>query len=482
MLRSVLLLLSGNAATALVTLTRNLIIARLISVENYGIAATFAIALGVVELLSALGMEQQIVQARDGDTTRFQAALQAFTVLRGAVSSALLFAIAAPMADFLGVPDLTWAYQIMALTPLIRAFVHYDKTRFKRSMRYGPEIATRLGSAALAVVAVWPAYLIWGDYRVMMASMLVQTFASIAMSHLFAERPYRLVFDVAIWRGSLKFGWPLLVNGILLFGVMHGEKLIAGRTLGLEDLAILAMGLTLTMTPTLVLARSLQDFFLPQLSAARDDAAAFQRLAETAIETVMSVTLVYLLAMVALGGPVALLLLGEKYAALPPLVVLLAVQQSLRVFKAGGSVVAVARGQTTNPMIANAVRLAALPVAWWVAVNGGGLDGIIYVAIAGEALGFLVSLAMIRLRLRIRMRRLRLSFLVSALAVAVGLAGALGADPAAAATLTRPLEIGAVALAVGLALAMMRGSLLYVLGRARPGLAMGAGKPGGTAP
>ena len=56
MLRSALLILSGNAAASILTLARNLIVARLISVENYGIAATFAIAMAVVEMASALGI------------------------------------------------------------------------------------------------------------------------------------------------------------------------------------------------------------------------------------------------------------------------------------------------------------------------------------------------------------------------------------------------------------------------------------------
>ena len=105
MFRSALLILSGNAAASLLLLARNLIVARLIPVADYGVASTFAVAMAVVEMMSALGLQQQIVQAKEGEDPRFQAALQGFQLLRGVISGVALFAIAGPMADFLGIPE-----------------------------------------------------------------------------------------------------------------------------------------------------------------------------------------------------------------------------------------------------------------------------------------------------------------------------------------------------------------------------------------
>ena len=91
MFRSALLILSGNAATSLMLLARNLLIARLIPVSDYGIASTFAIAMAVVEMASQLGLQQQIIQAKEGEEERFQAALQGFQLLRGCMGGLVLF-------------------------------------------------------------------------------------------------------------------------------------------------------------------------------------------------------------------------------------------------------------------------------------------------------------------------------------------------------------------------------------------------------
>jgi O-antigen/teichoic acid export membrane protein len=403
-LRSALLLFSGNAVTSLLTLARNLLLARLLPVEDYGIAATYAIAMAVVEMISALGMEQQIVQARDGNDPRFQAALHTFTFVRSLFSATVFFLAGGLIADFLGVPDLAWAYQTMALVPLSRGLMHFDVHRLKREMRFGPLMKLQLGGALVALVSILPAYAIWGDHRAMLASLLVQTLVTTVLSHMMAHRSYRMAWAPDVWRSTVSFGWPLLVNAVLIFVIMHGEKVIVGRALNLEALAIIAMGLTLTMTPTLILGRSLQNLFLPQLSALRDDDKAYQDLSQTSIQTVTALTLMYLLTVALVGGPVAMLLLGPAYAALPPLMVLLAIQQTLRVLKEGGSTVGLARGQTANVMAANAVRVISLPIAYWVAVSGGGLEGIILVAIASEAIGLAVSFVMVHFYLRISLK------------------------------------------------------------------------------
>lgn len=409
-LRAALLILSGNAAASLLLLARNLIIARLIPMADYGIAATFAIAMSVVEMMSALGLQQQIVQAKNGEDPRLQAALQGFQVLRGVISGAVLYVLAGPIADFLQVPQAAWAYRVMALVPVLNALVHFDIYRLNRQMNFAPMLWTGGVPALASVLAVWPLSLWYGDYKVMLYAVLVQAGLTVLTSHLVASRPYRLVLDRAIMGQSLKFGWPLLVEGILLFAVFQGDKLIVGRELGMEALAIFAMGFTLTLTPTLVLEKSAQNFFLPQLAGVdrgtQAGEAHFTHLAMVTFQCHMLFGTLIVIAVMALGEPVVDLLLGEKYAAVVPILTWLAIMQALRVFKGGPSTVALARGMTKNAMIANLVRVASLPLAWWVAVSTGNIFMIIAISLAGEFVGFIVALSLARWRVRLRLRPL----------------------------------------------------------------------------
>lgn len=414
------MIFSGNALASLLLLARNLIIARLIPVADFGVAATFAVAMSIVEMMSTFGLQQQIVQAKEGDDPKFQAALQGFQVLRGAASSLVLFTIAIPLAQFFGIPEAAWAYQVMAVVPLLNALGHFDIHRLNRTMVFGPMIVTAIIPALVSVLAVWPLSRWFGDWRIMLYAILIQALLTTTTSHIVAQRRYRIALDRRLMRQSIRFGWPLLINGILMFLVFNGDRLIVGRALGMETLAIFAMGVTLTLTPTLVLAKSVQNFFLPLLSrldhAGTPDAAQhFDRLAIATIEANLLNGVLLVFGTALLGAPFVHLLLGVKYASLVPILTLLAVMQALRVFKAGGAVVALARRQTSNAMVANLFRVASLPAALWVVTLGGTVVELIWVGIVGELCGFVVSLLMLRGRVGVSLRPLWRQLLLTAL-------------------------------------------------------------------
>lgn len=415
MFRTVLLILSGNAGGALLSLVRNLLIARLLPVEQYGIAATFAMAMSVIEMLSTIGMQQQIVQSKDGSNPHFQATLHGFNLVRGVISAAVLFFSAYWIAAFLGIPEVAWAYQLLALVPLFNGLLHYDIHRLKRQMVFGPEIVSQVAPHALALALVWPLYQVFPDFRLMLALILVQFSCTVIASHLMAERRFDVGFDRTIIAGAVRFGWPLLINNVLLFLVFNGEKLIVGRELGMADLGILAMGFTLTLTPTLVLGRSVQAFFLPQLSAVRDDPARFGALFLVVMQGVF-LALSVLLVIITLVLPALVdWVLGAEYTALLPLILWLGILQMLRSLKIAPSVAAVATGFTTNPMLANSVRVISLPLAWVAAVYLQDMLAVILVAIAGEGVGLIISLWLLNRRLALPLRSLTLSALMVAL-------------------------------------------------------------------
>jgi O-antigen/teichoic acid export membrane protein len=460
LLRKAFLLLSGNAMAALLSLARNLLVARMLSVEHYGIAATFALTLAVLEMASALGLQQQIIQARDGDDPHFQASVQGFSVVRGVVLGAILLLVAHPLAAFLDIPQVGWAYQVLAVVPVLGALMHFDIYRIQRQMVYGPLMLTSIVPALLSLAAIFPLVATFGDWRAMLWTIILHSVATLVISHMVAERPYRLELSPVIMARNLRFGWPILVDAVLLFAVFQGEKLIVGIVLGMTALGIFAMGVTLTLTPTLVLSRSAVSFFLPKLSAAdrstTEGEAQFQRNAHAAFEVHLAFGSAMVIGVMTLGPPFIGLVLGSKYDPLIPLLTLLAIMQGLRVSKGGASTIALSRGQTGNSAISNLVRIALLPVAWVVADRTGRIDLIIIVAITGELGSLVVASWLVHHRAGFKMRGLILPVAVCLSVFAV----------AAGSVLVRIPVSWAAAIAVGLFLLQlwwMRAILLQVI-------------------
>lgn len=465
MYKKALMLVSGNAFGSALSLVRNLVVARIVSPEDYGIAATFAISMSIVEMFSYLGLQQLMVVDRDADSPRFQAASQGFQVLRGVISAGLLLLIAGPYARFLGIGHVTWAFQVVALIPLMNGLQHFDQHRLKRHLNFRASVITTAVPPLLSVLALIPLAMIYSDYRIMLYAIFVQAIAMVTVTHLVAERRYSIVFDPGLMRRAMVFGWPLLLNGILLFAVFNGEKLIVGRELGMAALAIFSMGFTLTLTPTLVLASSLQTFFVPLLSRARDNHHGFQLLGTATVEAGLVIGVLLVLATSLLGGPVVHLLLGTKYDALLPILVQLAVLQAIRVSKSGSSIVALSKERTGNAIAGNLPRVLAIPVAWFIVSHTGDVLSVIIVGILAETCGFFIGLYLSRQRAGLHTRPLMLPVALYFLFHAVALFDAKANAPQP--FLDGQLHLGqwAVVLMAIAVLASMRALLRVVLRR-----------------
>ncbi|MCB2135415.1 MAG: oligosaccharide flippase family protein [Rhodobacteraceae bacterium] len=465
MLKKALLLVSGNAFGSALLLVRNLIIARLISPEDYGIASTFAISMSIVEMMSNFGLNQMIIVDRDGDDPKVQAALQGFQFLRGLTSCILLLLIAGPYARFLGVPEVAWAYQLIAVIPLMNGLQHFDVHRLKRHMNFTPSILSLSVPPLVSVIALWPLALIFGDYRIMLFALFVQAASMVILTHLKAERPYRLALDFALMKRTTMFGWPLLLNGILLFGVFNGERLIVGRELGMLQLGLFSMAFSLTLTPTLVLAGSCQTFFLPQLSAVRDRPEPFQRLAIATMEASLVIGLLLVLGISLIGAPVVDLLLGQKYAAMIPILVPIAVMQAVRVAKTGSAVVALAKERSGNAIAGNLFRVLSLPISWYVLLRTGDILMMIWISTAAEVFGFVFAVYLARRRTEIRTTPFILPAFLTALAFATALVDAYFYAPQRHLMDQIHIAQWAVFLTFGAAILSMSGLRGYVLRR-----------------
>jgi O-antigen/teichoic acid export membrane protein len=398
MLKIAVLLAGSRGLLSVLRFARNVLVARLIGVEDYGIASTFALLMALVEMLSDLGLGRFLVQDREGGHPQVVAAIQGLVLLRGAIISILVFALADPIASLLGQPGLGWAYRIFAAIPLLRALVHLDIMRQQRDMRFGLMIKADFAGVAASLAALWPLGLWLGDFRVMLGLLIVESMARIATVHLLAERPYRLGWDRAVAARAMRFGWPLLTGGMLTFAVMQGDRLIVANQYTAADLGLFSAALTLAMAPTLAVQGVIVTMFLPLLARQQENEERFLHKAELSLEALLVGGLGLMLLFV-LAGPLALrLAYGAEFAAGAQLVSILGISFTLRMIRAAPTNISIAKGHTINLLIANAVRLVSFPVAYLIALRGGSLEAVALTGLAGEAASLLIAYTLVALR------------------------------------------------------------------------------------
>lgn len=369
-------LLSGHGLMALATLARNLVLARLLGPQDYGLAVALVVITSAAEMVTTLGLPQLMVRHKRGAGAGFQATLHAMQLGRGLAGAAVVILSAGPLADALDAPEATQTLRFAALVPLVLAFTHLDQFRAQRHRRHLPQALILAVPAFIAAVAIWPIYVGQTGPQIMLSLLLIQACASVAMSHLVARRAYRLRFQWDQIGPVLRQGVPLASNGVLMFVVLHAEKLIAGAGLGLVKMGLLAMGFTLTLTPALIMAHSFQAFHLPRLRTEGPAVLGVAMLLGASLATGLTIIV-----------PLGLPHLGSGFEGLNGFVPLLGCLAALRLPKSALATAALAEGRTHLPVFANLPRLLATPVIWLALSWGEGIGTLLIIATAAEILG-----------------------------------------------------------------------------------------------
>lgn len=393
MLKGGLILVVSGFVSKFLALARSIIIARLVSTEDFGIVSTFLITIALMEMASAFSLDRLIVQDREGDDPDFIGTMHSLTILRGIVAMLGLFVIAGPYAHFMGVSeDLVWAYQVLALAPMMKGLANLDLYRVQRQMRFWPFALWTLGFEGLALVGVAVLLLFFENWQLGLWVILFHQCCFAVLSHLLAERRYHLAWDPVIVRRAIAFGLPLLGNAMILFAVINGDRMIVSNQLGLEQLAYFSVAFGLTMVPMAILARAHQFVFLPMISRHQDDPATFARGARLTIESQLALAILIIVFFNLFGVDSVIILYGEQYAVAGLLLSWMGIMQGMRMARTGATTVALALADTRHSLIANGVRGLSVPVSFGVLAYGGDVITLVIIATVAEFTAGIVSL------------------------------------------------------------------------------------------
>lgn len=460
--------ISGQAALLLgafgigqgLSLARNALLGHWLSRSDFGMAATITLALQLTEMLSDVGVDRHIVQSKDGEDERLQAAAHAVLVARGVLTALVLFACAGPVARFFHIEDAAWAFQLAALAPLIRGFCHLDARRFQRRYDNRAFVIMEVAPQAAALALMLPALYVMPGYAAVAVVLVAQAGFAWAISRLLAERRYRLEFDPVHMRRMLAFGWPIWLSAFPLVAVYQGERVIVGRMFGVEALAAFTVTFMATMLPGLAAAKIGHALMLPLLSAVRSQPRRFLRRVRVMTEATTLAASVYLALFVVAGEALIPIAFGPSYRGLGALSACLGLMWSIRMIQAVPGMALMSFGETRPLLIAGCLRALALPVALWLAISGASLPMMALAGVGGE----IVSLVYVAMAAGSRcpgvagMMLRRSLFLAPTCAVALFLFGAVPAGSG---------PVLPVAVVVGLSSALMMGGLAVMPGLRR---------------
>jgi O-antigen/teichoic acid export membrane protein len=334
---------------------RAVVLARLLGATEFGLVASIATFLAVVEMSTTFGPGRYLVYVHHDEETRALAAVHAITLVRGAILAGIVLLLAAPIASVLGQPQHITSFAIVAMVPLLRGFTHWGTVQMNRHGNFW-RFAFAEGSAALAgLLAAVCAALILRDHRAILWGLAAQIVWVVLATHVLSPYPYRVSFERTQIRAAMRFGLPLMVNGMALAAASQLDRLIVGAWLSVAALGIYGLAITLILQPVTLILRLSQTVMQPRLSTAwhADPSGRYHRLLGLMAAAVGVFGFVAATCAVCLGGPVFSFIFGEKFQISDQAFAALAFVALLRLARGSLGLSMLASGRTSDLMYSN---------------------------------------------------------------------------------------------------------------------------------
>jgi len=351
-----------------------LIVARLLTPEDYGLVGMASVYLGLITLLSEFGLGTTVVTLRRLTDDQV-AQLNGLAVLVGVCGFAVACAGAPYLGRFFHAPQLPAVVIAMSAAFVITSFKTVPFALLQRELRFRSLALIETGRVlVLAVSMIGFAAFGFGYWTLAIGGVLSSI---ISTASVLALRRHRIAWPRPdSLRHAMTFSIHILIGGLCWYIYSNADFLVAGRILGKTALGIYEVGWMLANVPVEKITALVTQVTPSVLSAVQADYAALRRYLLRLTEGLALVAVPATLGIALIASDFVPLALGQKWQdAIVPLQ-LLALSATLRTFTPVLPQVLNAVGQSRAVMGYGILWAVVLPVSFCVFASRWGVVGL----------------------------------------------------------------------------------------------------------
>ena len=301
----------------LVTFFVSIILARLLSPEDYGTIALINVFITILSIFVDSGLGNALIQKKNADTLDFSTVFYT-NIVFCVILYSLLYFCAPIIASFYENPELTLLVRVLGITILISGVKNVQQAYVSRNMLFKKFFFATLGgtiiSAGLGIFGAVRGYGVWALVIQQVSNVLIGT---IVLWRVVKWRPTK-EFSIDRFRNLFQYGWKLLVSSLLDTGYNNLRQLIIGKLYSTSDLAFYEKG---RQFPNLIVTNvnaSIDSVLLPSMSNFQDDKIKIKNMTRRAIKISVYVMAPLMMGLFATATSVVQILLTDKWIGCVP--------------------------------------------------------------------------------------------------------------------------------------------------------------------
>lgn len=217
----------------------NLVLARLLVPEDFGLMLLVNLVLHGLEMFSDIGLGPGLIQHREGDSPRYLHTAWTLGLIRGVTLWGMAAALAWPLATLYDEPRLLAVLPVAAFSLVLDAGCSAYVVVLERRMQVGRLMLIELGSYAASVALMVGGALWTTTVWPLVAGALFNAGLSTVLTHVALGGPrMRLHLDREAAAQLMTFGRWLFLSSILTFVAGQLDRIILGKLLSVSELGV----------------------------------------------------------------------------------------------------------------------------------------------------------------------------------------------------------------------------------------------------
>lgn len=322
-----------------------IILARLLSPEEFGIVGMVAVFSGFAGVFVDFGFTSAIIQNRESDYRHWSSVFWLNLIISFLL--AVIFSLCAPLlVSFFNQPLLLYVSIAIAWTLFLQSFGLVQLSLLKKELKFKViakvELTSQILAGFFAIIAALNDFSYW--------SLVIQLYISAIIRSILLWKGTgwkpKLLIDHSAIKEMLNFSLPMIGMQVAHYWTHNIDNLIVGKFLGDTALGIYGRAYTLMLVPLQAISRVISSVMFPAFSLIQDDHDRIKSVYLSINRVVALITFPMMLGLVVVAEPFIFVLLGEKWMGVIPIIQVLAPLGAWRSVHSLNGNIFLARGKT----------------------------------------------------------------------------------------------------------------------------------------
>lgn len=326
-------------------LVRNMIIARILAPEEFGVMAIVLAATWAFKAFTQMGVQQCIIQNKRGSETEFLNVAWWFSTILAFVLFVVAFISAPFIAKFYNQPELLLMLRIASLTIVFDSMMSPRTYVLEKELKFSKWVVIMQGAGLFNIlVAISLSFYLRNVWALVIALMCESLFR-LVFSFLLCPFIPKFKIERQSMSEIYKFAIAIFGLPILLMVFQQADVFFLGKLVSVEDVGKYSLVIILSRLPNMIYSVTLGRLMVPVFSELRDDLTKFRKnfLKITNIICLFGIPFIAFLGIY--SKSILSLVYGNIYASVYLTFIILCISYFIRIFNElmGSSFIAIAK-------------------------------------------------------------------------------------------------------------------------------------------